>query len=352
MNKQNPHKSSSDFKSFLANKLSDEALQTFQNQAASDEFEREAMEGYQVVNRKEALQALQEVESAIAKKSGTTTERKFVFTHWKLLGLAASLALFIVLGFGISQLLEKPNQFAKNEVEAEVENSKEVPTFFTPTASDEQVLPQNPTLDNKTNKSQVSESQEDKIVETKILSNESQKPISSNANGFSDSKVTTAAQEDMSEEEDDLSFITVSSVKESAAPAKTQSIKETLASEELEKYDNANYFQSGKLNFDSKKYNEALSYFEKSISNNQKVTESEYYIGMIYSNTNKNTKAIKYFDSVIASNTSLSSNAMWYKASLLIQKGDKVGAKSLLNTLANGNSSFKNQAIEKLKTLN
>ncbi len=73
---------------------------------------------------------------------------------------------------------------------------------------------------------------------------------------------------------------------------------------------------------------------------------------MIYANTNKSTKAIKFYDAVIASNSSLSANAMWYKAALLIQKGDNMGAKTLLNNLANGNSSFKNQAIEKLKTLN
>jgi tetratricopeptide (TPR) repeat protein len=331
---------------------------------APDSFEAEAMEGFESLeNDAAALSAIRDIQQQVAKKTGLEQSRKVVFPIWKSIGIAASIAVFVVAGFAISNMLEEDKSVAKNENSESIyrgdasnfeveeqgssfyEQEEDQSTGLLDVAQDSEQLDKRAEsvpdeIQNEFLESSVPSalekpeelnsdfvvaqlSDEEFEVVDEIIVEEAQTIVS---NDFVENEITTSEEEAFS----------------LSAVAKTTA--ESVA------FTESNYAR-GKSSYNDRNYSEAVDYFQKAINNNEKVNESNYYMAMSFFVQNKNSKALKHFNVVLNSNSALRFNAMWYKAVILEGSGDLAGAKKILEELAMGSSGFKSQAADKLKSL-
>jgi tetratricopeptide (TPR) repeat protein len=331
---------------------------------APDSFEAEAMEGFESLeNDALALSAIRDIQQQVAKKTGLEQSRKVVFPIWKSIGIAASIAVFVVAGFAISNMLEEDKSVAKNENSESIyrgdasnfeveeqgssfyEQEEDQSTGLLDVAQDSEQLDKRAEsvpdeIQNEFLESSVPSalekpeelnsdfvvaqlSDEEFEVVDEIIVEEAQTIVS---NDFVENEITTSEEEAFS----------------LSAVAKTTA--ESVA------FTESNYAR-GKSSYNDRNYSEAVDYFQKAINNNEKVNESNYYMAMSFFVQNKNSKALKHFNVVLNSNSALRFNAMWYKAVILEGSGDLAGAKKILEELAMGSSGFKSQAADKLKSL-
>ena len=353
MSENNKNINSSEFKKYFSDKLDSDEKVVFENNIEVDSFESEALEGFQSLNNNALVtSSIVDVENRISKRTGLSFGKTKSIPIWKPLSIAASMILVFGSIYYISNLFKNDEKLADNslpkpkEVEAVQED-------FTPTFSDSieddnsinmdiveemdapelEAVTSNKTKDNSVkNSPNIAlpeptnfEVVEDSYLKEEITSKKIAAPkIERNASSASES-------------------VNLDSNKEVAS---VQNMSAVAADEEI-----ITSFQSGKVNYQNKNYNTAIENFQKSSSENINVIESEYYIAMSYYNLNNYSKALKSFDTVIGSNSSLSNNAKWYKSVVLLEQGKKAESKALLEELSQGSSGFKNQALDKLKTI-
>jgi tetratricopeptide (TPR) repeat protein len=364
MSEQHQHKDSSFFEKYFSKNTSQQEKESMRESVAPDSFEAEAMEGFESLeNDAEALSAIRDIQQQVAKKTGLEQSHKVVFPVWKSIGIAASIAVFVVAGFAISNMLEEDKSVAKNENSESIyrgdasnfeveeqgssfyEQEEDQSTGLLDVAQDSEQLDKRAEsvpdeIQNEFLESSVPSalekpeelnsdfvvaqlSDEEFEVVDEIIVEEAQTIVS---NDFVENEITTSEEEAFS----------------LSAVAKTTA--ESVA------FTESNYAR-GKSSYNDRNYSEAVDYFQKAINNNEKVNESNYYMAMSFFVQNKNSKALKHFNVVLNSNSALRFNAMWYKAVILEGSGDLAGAKKILEELAMGSSGFKSQAADKLKSL-
>jgi tetratricopeptide (TPR) repeat protein len=364
MSEQNENKDSSFFEKYFSKNISEQERKVMRERVAPDSFEAEAMEGFESLeNDAAALSAIRDIQQQVAKKTGLEQSRKVVFPIWKSIGIAASIAVFVVAGFAISNMLEEDKSVAKNENSESIyrgdasnfeveeqgssfyEQEEDQSTGLLDVAQDSEQLDKRAEsvpdeIQNEFLESSVPSalekpeelnsdfvvaqlSDEEFEVVDEIIVEEAQTIVS---NDFVENEITTSEEEAFS----------------LSAVAKTTA--ESVA------FTESNYAR-GKSSYNDRNYSEAVDYFQKAINNNEKVNESNYYMAMSFFVQNKNSKALKHFNVVLNSNSALRFNAMWYKAVILEGSGDLAGAKKILEELAMGSSGFKSQAADKLKSL-
>lgn len=371
MSEQNSHINPSDFENLFSSNLSDAEKNALKDQLNEGSFEAEAMEGFDSLgDDAQALAAIREIKSKVAAKTGLKKERKIAFPIWKSMGIAAAIALFVVGGFFVTNYMEKDPTVAKNE-------TGPVPAFVPKSYEDLGQSTEEIVTDLELEEDEALIEEPIEILEDKAQESLDAVSLLEQDKETLNKKENTSnyreSEYDFANEEDDLvnvndneagfapdpSPVTVTTTAP-AANVRTNANKQVVSkAEELEVVSAAemapaggvnSYFNIGKTNYDSRNYSTAISYFQNSLNNNERVVESQYYVAMSYYNLNKSNKALKYFDLVLSNNsTPLRYNAMWFKAITLEEKGDKKGAKALFEELANGTSGFKNQAADKLK---
>lgn len=358
-------------KHFSANQEKDNAWEA---EMDDETFEKEALEGFQsLANDAEALKAMQEVRQKIALKTGLSNQNTPVIPFRKIATIAASVLVFVMAAFLINKTLVNDNSIAHNDASAteeeRIEKTVNVEQDLTEevsvsTSDSNYIQPRVPIeVDESVSMDEVApatERNEKKEPKNDILEDDKQldKAIESN----------TSPQIEVVEEEEAEIVETITTSPEmedvnfdravaqdvgTVAKTNAAPVVEDLSYLENESEDNVNtFFDIGKDFYNRKQYSSAISYFESAINNNKNIPESNYYIGLSYYNLSKSNKAVKFFDNVIASASPLANNAKWYKAIIMEDKGKLDEAKALYTQLANGNSAFKNQAQDKLNSLN
>ena len=114
MAEQSPHINSSDLEKYLSGDLSNEKKEKFEEGLEADSFEAGALEGFKSLENDElGYAAIQEVKNQVAKRTGLKKEVDKVFPIWKSLGIAASVALFLLGVFFINGLMKKETSVAR-----------------------------------------------------------------------------------------------------------------------------------------------------------------------------------------------------------------------------------------------
>ena len=364
MSEQRQNKDSSFFEKYFSKNTSEQERKVMRERVAPDSFEAEAMEGFESLeNDAAALSAIRDIQQQVAKKTGLEQSRKVVFPVWKSIGIAASIAVFVVVSFAISNMLEEDKSVAKNE------NSQSIYRGDAPNSEAEE---QGSSLYEQEedqsmgalNEAQDLEQQDKRAesapneIQNEVLESSApstlEKPEESNSDfvvaQLSDEEfevvdeiiveeAQTIVSNDFVENE-----ITTSGEEAFSLSAVAKTTAESVA------FTESNY-TLGKSSYNDRNYSEAIDYFQKAINSDEKVNESNYYMAMSFFVQNKNSKALKHFNVVLNSNSALRFNAMWYKAVILEGSGDLAGAKKILEELAMGSSGFKSQAADKLKSL-
>lgn len=367
---QNSHINPSDFENYFSKGLSDEEMKAFEDGLELNSFESEALEGFNSLgDDAAAITAIREIKDKVAKQTGLKNEDGVVFPIWKSLGIAATVALFVVSGFFGNRFLEKEPTVAKNETTSvpvfepeglnDIAQSVDTDSSLIEDNEKEEIV-----LDPNEQLAKMDEAEVDELEEIDLVSEDFETvtivedfPEREEDNYYNNTVEKEVA--DLGASEDSYvppaPAIIASADKRTSANKSISSKLDTVveAQTSVPSPSLNSYYSIGKTNYDVKNYSTAIDYFQNSLDNNERKVESQYYIAMCYNNMNKANKAIKYFDMVLANNSSmLRYNAMWYKAIILEEKGDMKGAKALMENLVNSGSGFKNQAADKLKNFN
>lgn len=372
MSDQGPYNNASDFEKYFSGNLSDAKKRALEEQIEEGSFEAEAFEGFNSLgDNAKAASAINDIKKQLAKRTGLKSERKLVFPLWKSLGIAASVLIFLVAGFFLTEFMSKESTVAENETENTSDFIPEKSQDLNTTLEETKAVFLD-SLPSQEAKETIAEKLEEEISEDSKLNKEEIQAVKEEEEASSFSNELASEPEEMisndelsvkkAVEADDLATEVLpppasdvsSTNKRSAGESGFTGVEQTTETETLADapaYGDNSYFEIGKKNYGEKKYTDAIVYFQNSLSKGQREVESNYYTAMSYYSMDKTTKAIKYFNFVLNNQGSaLRYNAMWYKAIILDERGDKEGAKALLQQLANGSSGFKNQAADKLKS--
>lgn len=346
MGEQYPNMNSSDLEKYLSDDFSFEKKEKFEEGLEADSFELEAIEGFKSLENDElGYAAIQELKKQVAKRTGLKKEVDKVFPIWKYLGIAASLALFLIGVFFINGLMKKETSVARVDMAEE--------PSYVPDTTDTLIgasIAGNPTLDIDIDEELVLDDyQADLSIAKEVES------LADEADDFEEQEMGLIEDEltEIGAEDDSTLFV---SADDNQANQKTATslkvdttIKDSLAAADSLASNASYYFDLGKTYYVSKSYDKAIDNFLVSIEDKHRVTDSHYFIAMSYYKLEEGNKSSKFFDQVLRNNNSpLRDNALWYQAIILEEKGDLAGAMLLLQELANGISGFKNQAADKL----
>ncbi|MEZ4977998.1 MAG: tetratricopeptide repeat protein [Chitinophagales bacterium] len=360
MSKSKAHSRAEAFKKYFHSNTDAQEKELIQSEIEMDAFEKEALEGFNTLeNSKQVLAAMQAIESKISERTGLERESKIQFPLWRSLGIAASVLLIALGAFTLSKFVErKENQLAVNtetssegiEVLAEEELVDfEEDSSLSDLSSNESEVEQEALVSSKTDILKPSEeklNKEQKMVSTVVSS-----PSLADEMLMEDTKeLTLNFSNDASVQESDNGGYKWNDQEERSSSTSSTTFKQELSSPAMVNTI-SNDFELAKAKYSAGDFNSAIPLFEKAASNSEFKNESNFYIGMSNFNLGRSNKAIKAFDAVIASSSPLKNNSKWFKSILLLDKGQSNEAKNLLNELANGSSTFKQQAIDKLKSL-
>lgn len=348
------------------------------------EFEKEAAEGYELYNSKlKASEYLEGIDSIITGKAGIKPKKQSITRYiFPIASIAATLAIFIgVFTFLFTNVFNGEEKLAQNlkeevatsdyewksqtieqeEVYIETLNDSNSIISKADSSLDEEkielplIAMNNSTeeeVDFKRNKELKKKSPREDNYEYLI---ESSEPASGNTFGGNRSEF------ELSEEKNNTDLDEISIMDAVETPSDNQNLEyfstpsaaksfnkesRNLSSSESYTLDQNNQIGGMEL-YNSGKYDEAIT----TLKNEGASMQNAYYIGMSYYNLGKFNKAINQFDEVIGNNGSFTSNAKWFKAQILLNKGKKNDAKALLKDLASKSNIFQERAINVLNGL-
>lgn len=351
MLENNTHNSSERFKNYFSDKMSNDDKLRFENDLLENQFEKEAFEGFQSLeNNAEALELIKEIETQIERKTGAKRDKTISFPLWKSLSIAASLLLIIGVGILMSQFLknDSSSNLSENTIEIPQEElSVTENVFLADTLAEnemeieiDEMEETDQTLSDEKNKTEIKK-EEKTILPTPISETKEREDKTQ----FADSESEFYA-EDVQEPQ-------VSMGKKETSQSVVNMIENDIATEEINEaaaasssYEIANSLYKGG------QFSAAKNYFKKSVTEGKEVQASNYYEAMCEYQLGNNKSAKNKFDLIINSQSSFSNISKWYKADILLKESKTSEAKTLLQELANGSSSFKKQAEDKLKELN
>jgi len=369
MSEKNNHIESSDFKEYFSDKMNADKKTSFENNLEVDSFEKEALEGFQILeDDAAALAAIYDIESEIEKRTNVSFNNSKEISFWKPLAIAASLFFIIGSGFVISKLFKNENtNLADNSLNQKIEHESTAEDTFKekkriPEAVEDITegnrIEEESSFDgsiesiNAPKQAERTEAVVPVYEEEVIAKNTPTLSVTDDAGRY-DETVEKVVPESPSEhimqvEEEVVPINAAKTITSSDTEIRSGNDNSITNIEVIESI----AFKEGKIAYQNKNFNDAINDFQSSINGGENIVESRYYIGMCYMNLNKNNKAIKSFNHVIATNSSLRNNSLWYKSQILLQQGNTNEASIILEELSTGKSSFKNKALEILKQLN
>jgi LysM repeat protein len=97
MSEERNHINSEALKKYLSGSLNEAEQKQFEDAMDADSFEKEAFEGFNSIEDKAVLlTAVRSIEKSVADKTGLKQGRGFVFPGWKIMSIAAGLALLLI----------------------------------------------------------------------------------------------------------------------------------------------------------------------------------------------------------------------------------------------------------------
>lgn len=100
--------------------------------------------------------------------------------------------------------------------------------------------------------------------------------------------------------------------------------------------------------FNSGDYKNAGDEFDKILKHDPDNTDALYFGAISDYISNKTGKSEVQFDKVLKKGNKYTDGAKWYKANILLKKGDMEHAKTILQELSNSNNPYKERAIKKM----
>lgn len=331
------------FKKYFSGKMNPEERTAFLEKVENDPFAKEAMEGFSMLgNEPNKLNTMHQLQTVFAQKAHLEPE-----TNQNVLKYALAIAAsFIILLSGFIGV-QWYNNFQKQPIaKQETTSIQEEQNAVTPIEEDVNaqsvITIDEDTLSAKLNETFIkAQNKEDNKMLPQQKSNlyaaDVKQPKVSTNTAPLDVQIATLKEE--SAQENELAKPSTNAVQDNIA-SNTKVITETQVN-----------YKSGIVAFNQGNFNQALTFFEEAVKNNENVGSSNYYLGMSYYNLNQSGKAIPYYDKVINSSSNYADDAKYYKALSLVGKGQNAKAKTLLQELANSNSSYNYQAIKKLETI-
>lgn len=130
-----------------------------------------------------------------------------------------------------------------------------------------------------------------------------------------------------------------------------RSIKSTNAKEKIT-FTYRDALTNGLRNFKNKKYDEALGYFEMIKAKHPENANAIFYSALCYEEKNEYTSAESQFSILDRTgNKTFDQETEWHRALISEKKGDIAEAKNAFAKIAATNGFYKDQALDKLKTL-
>jgi hypothetical protein len=103
--------------------------------------------------------------------------------------------------------------------------------------------------------------------------------------------------------------------------------------------------------FNSADYKKASDQFDKILKQQPDNADALYFGGISDYINGKNSKSEKNFDKLLKTGNKYIDGSKWYKANILIKKGNSEEAKVLLQQLANTNGSYRERAVKRIAEL-
>ncbi|MEZ4917136.1 MAG: hypothetical protein R2836_09155 [Chitinophagales bacterium] len=361
MSENKTHNSSKEFKDYFSGNMTNEDKLSFENEANQNEFEKEAMEGFQSLeNNAEALELIKDIETQIERKTGIKRGKTINFPIWKSLSIAASLLIVVGVGVLLSQFLKNDNSSNLADNKAKTVEAESEPVFIEEPAPITDSLVENELLsiDDEIVAPAIPATTENyKLEEKKPIPPKVEVPTNTLDNESLQQNSKKEVQQSAPQETDNVAIGNNNSVDMLQESGTTSRNVVNMVQNDIEEKEvietaevNSSYDTASEL-YKEGQFSSAKNYFKKSISEGKHVAASSYYEAMCEYQLGNNKSAKNKFDQIINSQNSFSNISKWYKADILLKENKPNEAKTLLQDLANGNSSFKKQAEEKLKTL-
>jgi tetratricopeptide (TPR) repeat protein len=310
---------------YLNNELDAQEKQQFEKMLESDPFAQEALEGLQSAKNKPVLtESLSFINKKVRDRAGVK-EKKVFSIHWTNYAWAAAI-LGLLLGIGAVMMTYINDENTETAISQEASDGN----LF---ESKQELSPKEPI--------------QSIAVDTTLV----QEQPSSDTQATEVAVVETVVVE----EETNTTATSVPSKPSPTIPEKTVSSEKTANADQTESRKAspvkvaANVTMDDAMkSFNSGNYNESNAMFE-AILQKEPSNADALYFSAIGEYTNGNLKrSEKNFDKLIKEGSKYGEGSKWYKANILLQKGNKEEAKKLLNELSQSGGSYKERAIKKM----
>lgn len=322
---------------FLSHRLPTEKEAEFIKISKNHEFSSDALEGIeQVPNRAHVLSSINNINSKIKTRTEGSSEITLTanqFNYVRMAVIAATLILVIGIGSVLFYFMNNIKQETVAETKAQMiesTNENPVPEILSDAVAIAPVL-------NDTSVLMITQKKEDI------------KSIAGNTAALTTAPVppVTAAiiKKDLDKKSKDLEITIQDAKLKSEESAEIGKTSKTASSIGIEKESAPSMAASPTLS-------EVLAEKKVSIFKDEaNTTINLYQTGIDEMNKGNSEEAIKNFDKVISQNSGFKVDAKWYKAQLLLKKGEHKKALKILKELSENENPYRNRAKDMLKSL-
>jgi len=345
-------------KAYLEHKLSDEQLVEVKAILDSDPFSQDAVDGYKGESNIDAAIALATYIRHKIKESTGAGKASMIQIDWALLAYAAA---FIGLVVGIGFIFTMYKDKASNEQLTIVQPSDTLISEKTEevqnTAITEIEVWPDSTSDSTNQITAITDMQSEVAGEISSIKpaaeKKSSQPMALTTAKPAEQKMVESGQKKVADIEEDKAV----NVKEVAAAAPIAAQGNAEDADEAEKLkaekkakESAAKFEKAMKLFNAGEYRNAGTLFDDVVNVSPNNSEATYFSGVCnYINGNK-PKAEQRFDKLIKKGL-YTEGSKWYKANILLGKGNKDEAVKILKQLTVSTSVFKDRAIKKLEEI-
>jgi TolA-binding protein len=348
-------------KAYLEQKLSDEQMAEMKTLLESDPFSKDAVDGYKSESNIDAAIALAaDTRQKIKESTGAGKPSiSMIQIDWALLAYAAAF-IGLVVGIGFIFIMYKDK--ASNEQLAIVQLgdtliSGKTEEVQNTAIAEIEVLPDS--TSDSTNQITASTDPQRGVageissIKPAAEEKKSPQPMALTTAKAAEQKMVESGQKIVA----DIKEGKASNVKEVAAAAPIAAQGNAEDADEAEKLraekkakESAAKFEKAMKLFNSGEYRNAGTMFDDVVNVSPDNSEATYFSGVCnYINGNK-PKAEQRFDKLIKKG-SYTEGSKWYKANILLGKGNKDEAVKILKQLTGSTSVFKDRAIKKLEEI-
>lgn len=315
--------SSAAVRAYLEDTLSPEQRAEFEELLAKDPFAADALEGLRNAgNTTDSFFTIDEIAGTVRTKTGINGASKSIQLHWSLYAYAAALVAVIAgiaLVFSFYKSQPTDTQLAKTEEFSEVQTgiAAEEPTVIADT---------------------VFSAEKADSAATTVLSEKKDTAVAAPKPA---TPVLAAQVKKEENPENKVNIPVALSVQAETLSAKTADKKEKTAEEIAEE---------GMTAFNNSEYGKAEQLFNLTLEKAPNNANAMYF-GAVSAYINGNTaKAEKQFNQLLK-NGLYTEGSKWYKANILLKRGEKEDALEILRSLSISSGTYKSRAIKKLEEI-